>query len=199
MESRREAGCRPSCGAPTRPGAACASKCPGSSASRPPIILRPYPLHHAAVRRARQTLPQAWPTSSTRSAPTRCSCSRRTIRTGSSTATIRCRRICRRASLSRMCADNPLETFPRLKLDRMKVVPVDDHAADVDRPPHPRQEEDRQHAAAHHRLRRASEHPFACRSQRSSCRSAGRSICATYGSHLRTPISAPRPIRAPRR
>ena len=51
-----------------------------------------------------------------RSAPTRCSCSRPTIRTGSSTATTRCRRICRPVSSSRMCADNPLETFPRLKL-----------------------------------------------------------------------------------
>ena len=48
-------------------------------------------------------MPQASPTSSSRSAPTRCSCSRPTIRTGSSTATIRCRRICRPAS-SRACA-----------------------------------------------------------------------------------------------
>ena len=40
---------------------------------------------------------------SSRSAPTRCSCSRPTIRTGSSTATIRCRRICLPVS-SRACA-----------------------------------------------------------------------------------------------
>ena len=46
---------------------------------------------------------RASPTSSTRSARKRCSCSRPTIRTGSSTATIRCRRICRPTS-SRACA-----------------------------------------------------------------------------------------------
>ena len=63
---------------------------------------RPLSRHHAAVRRRRRMRP-ASRTSSTRSAPKRCSCSRPIIRTGSSTATIRCRRTCRRVS-SRACA-----------------------------------------------------------------------------------------------
>ena len=57
----------------------------------------------------------------------------------------------------------------------------------------------RQEPAAHHRLRRASEHPCAQPTSISSCRNAGRSICSTYGSHLRTPYigTTPYPRSSP--
>ena len=96
--SRASAGCRPSCGAPTRPGRACASRCPGSTA-RPPTSCAIMCASRSSRSTPRPTRP-ASSSSSSRSARTGCCCFRATIRTGSSTATSRCRRACRRASSS---------------------------------------------------------------------------------------------------
>ena len=96
---------------------------------------RPRPPDHPAVRRPAAT-PTSSSASSRRSAPTRCCCSRPTIRTGTSTAPTRCPTACRTTCCSKILVDNALETYPRLTRVTQRSHPMNVDRSRIARPGH---------------------------------------------------------------
>ena len=98
--------------------------------------------------------------------------------------------------VARMCADNPLETFPRLKLahDRSQEASHERRH----RPPILDQERAAAKPAADHRLRRASE-PACARDLDPFLPKRWQEHLKTYGDHLRTPYigTTPYPRSSP--